>query len=245
MKRLICGTIVFIVVGCKHAEVKPEKRLSDGCAIASLLALKAIQGDPLVPEPHSNLVSRNTQEKIDAADVAAVTMEERRVAGALNVVYHARLFQNKQTSRLQSLQKLAGHSGETAGMRTEQEATDKEVSDFEASLSGCSRDFDESLRARSLSVPRACEELPQAEDMQEAAWQEVKAKLAREAAARRQEQALAQKRDSDLALCEKNDRLLGHSGNFHGLDQAGQRRLHLACEDVRSGKRHDLGTEFD
>ena len=83
--QLLRGMLVILALsGCKYStpSIPERKQLSDGCAIASLLALKAIQGDPLVPEPHSGLVSRSTQEKIDAADVAAVSREERRVAGA-------------------------------------------------------------------------------------------------------------------------------------------------------------------
>lgn len=255
MRKFVCGNLVIVVAlaGCNRPAASTKgTKLSDGCAIASLLAIKAIQGDPFVPEANSGLVSRSTQEKIDAADVAAVSPEERHVAGALNVVYHAQLFQNTRTNRLQLMQKLARHGRETAGMKAEREEMAREVSDFEMVLNGCLRDFDESLRARSLAVPKSCEVLPQTEDTLEAAWQQVEGKLSSEADARRREhqkvveaEAYRQKRLTDLSLCDKNDRYLEHEGNFHGLDKAGQQRLHRACEDVRNGKRHDLGDEFE
>ncbi len=53
-----------------------------GYATSALLALNAIQRDPYVPAKGSQLVSRFTQEKIDAADVAAVSAVTLYLKGA-------------------------------------------------------------------------------------------------------------------------------------------------------------------
>ena len=226
---------------------KTADEFSDG-----LLALKAIQGDPYVPEKGSGLVSRATQEKIDAADVVAISPEERGVAKALSVVYDGQLFQNTRVNRLQILQKIASYGNETNGLKVEREETAREVDLFGKSLNACFSDFDRSLRSRSLTAPASCTALTQEKQQLETEWLEVESKLEalnkehqKKVEAEAKAEAYKQKRLDDLRLCDENDKYLPYEGPFHGLNKAGQQRLHEACQDVRSGKRHDLGDEFE
>ncbi len=244
----IVAVLVFVITptGCKHQPA--EKKLSDGCAIASLLALKAIQGDPYVPEKGSGLVSRATQEKIDAADVSAISPEERGIAKALSVVYGGQLFQNARVNRLQILQKIASYGDKSNSLKVEREETAREVETFGKSLDGCFSDFDASLRSRSLAVPASCAALTEEKQQLETEWQEAENKveaLNKEHQKKIDAEAYKQKRSDDLRLCDENDKYLQYEGGFHGLNKAGQQRLHEVCQDVRSGKRHDLGDEFE
>ncbi len=88
-----------------QSAVGVQRKLSDSYATSALLALKAIQRDTYVPEKGSQLVSRFTQEKIDAADVAAVSGEERNLTSELNTVYHAQLNLNQRKEELASKQR--------------------------------------------------------------------------------------------------------------------------------------------
>jgi hypothetical protein len=127
---------VVFTVGCKHPTV--QKKLSDGCATSSLLALKAIQRDTFIPETGSHTVSRITQEKIDAADVAAASPEERAVASNLNAVYDGQLFLNAKADLLQHEEKIMAFGGETAGLKAEREENSKQVDGFGmGNMTGC------------------------------------------------------------------------------------------------------------
>ena len=176
MKTITVLLSVALLAGCHHAPV--EKKLSDGCAIASLTALKAIQGDPYVQERGSNLVSRATQEKIDAADVAAISSEERGIAKALSVVYEAQLFQNGRVNRLRLEEKLKGYGNESAGMKTEREENAREVSVLGKTLETCYSEFDTSLRARSLAIPTSCAGIGQEKEKLDSDWVNLELSLA-------------------------------------------------------------------
>ena len=111
MKTL--GAVAVIVlgvtelIGCKNekpvqADSVTQNKLSENYATDALLALKAIQRDPFVPAKDSQLVSRFTQEKIDVADVAAVSNGEKSITAALNSVYHEQLYANQHKEKMRA-----------------------------------------------------------------------------------------------------------------------------------------------
>jgi hypothetical protein len=96
MKKILIIVAMIMFSGCTSVTNRMvPKKISDSYATTALLALKAIQRDPFVPKKNSQLVSRFTQDKIDAADVVAVSNEERNLTNALNPAYHAQLILNK------------------------------------------------------------------------------------------------------------------------------------------------------
>lgn len=158
--------VVTVLVGCgstRSATVQPApKRLSDNYAISALLALKAIEGDTYVPEKGSNLVSRFTQEKIDAADVTAVSPEERNMTALLNNVYHERLSLNSDKAKLNQDSREWLEVSTRLSKKTNDELIDKftesgkSIKARESQLDSCFADFDTSLRARSVDTPASC-----------------------------------------------------------------------------------------
>jgi len=177
-----------VLTGCGSFKSKPaqsavamQRKLSDSYATSALLALKAIQRDPYVPAKGSQLVSRFTQEKIDAADVAAVSDEEKNVTSTLNAVYHAQLSLNKLNAKSDA--RWADAEGDKPSgvpsrschevppaKRKYHPAWDaycamlEQLDSLEApgkkelteKLNTCFSDFDASLRARSTNVPAPC-----------------------------------------------------------------------------------------
>lgn len=159
-----------VLTGCEGSKSNPaqttvtvQAKLSDSYATSALLALKAIQRDPYVPEKGSQLVNRATQEKIDSADVAAVSNEERNLTSELNAVYHAQLTLNQHKEELkQDSQRFFGtdapqHTKKEwdviAKVLTERATTNKAIG---KRLDMCFSDFDASLRVRSTDVPATC-----------------------------------------------------------------------------------------
>jgi uncharacterized protein YhdP len=131
------------------------------------LALKAIQRDTYVPEKNSQLVSRFTQEKIDVADVAAVSDEEKNVTSALNTVYRAQLNLNQHKDAIAAPTRWAlsvdatqytqrQWNDITAAQLKLQLAELPMVKALSGQLDTCFSDFDASLRARSTGVPASC-----------------------------------------------------------------------------------------
>jgi hypothetical protein len=170
MKTL--GAVAMIVlgimglIGCKdekpvQADSVTQKKLSDTYATDALLALKAIQRNPFVPAKGSQLVSRFTQEKIDVADVAAVSNDEKSVTAALNSVYHVQLDANQHKEKM----KADGNLLSTLDVRNKKiadawvklmEAESAEQKSLDSSLEACYTTFDASLRARLPDIPAAC-----------------------------------------------------------------------------------------
>ncbi len=165
---LTLGACVW--TGCGSSKSKPaqttvvvQTKLSDSYATSALFALKAIQRDTYVPAKGSQLVSRSTQEKIDAADIAAVSNEERNLTSELNAVYHAQLNLNQHKEELkQDSQRFFGidapqHTKKQwdviAKVLTEKSNENKTIG---KQLDTCFSDFDASLRARSTNVPASC-----------------------------------------------------------------------------------------
>ncbi len=227
--------------GCKPPAPPAEKKLSDSCAIASLLALKAIQGDPYIPEAGSGLVSRVTQEKIDAADVAAVSPDERNIAKALSLVYDGRLFLNGRQDRSRLEQKTAGYGDETSGLKAEREETARQVDVFGRMFDGCVSDFDASLRSRSLAVPASCGTLPQQKQQLEAHWQQLESGLEaqrKEKSKQATDRVRREQREHALRLCDQNDKDLKDPNKIAGRKYQEERQKE--CEDVRAGKQNNL-----
>ena len=160
------AVVVIGLMGCR-SDSKPvqtatvQKKLSDNYATSALLALKAIQRDPYAPAKGSKMVSRFTQEKIDAADVIAVSSEERNVTTALNSVYLAQLNLNQHKAQLErdgnEIHTLDANNKKLSDawvklMTTESAA----VKSLSADLDACYVDFDALLRARLTDVPASC-----------------------------------------------------------------------------------------
>ncbi len=167
---VVVALLILSVAGCKQAVAPSPKTLSDNCATASLLALKAIQRDTFVPDKGSGLVSRYTQEKIDAADVAAISGEERKVIDELNTVYAAQLRLNQVKKQL-STNELSALDATQYSQKQWDALVDawgkmkvanlKQRDALQPPLDKCFSDFDASLRARSLAVPASCEAIAQ------------------------------------------------------------------------------------
>ena len=159
-----------VLTGCGSSKSKPaqttlavQTKLSDSYATSALLALKAIQRDPYVPAKGSQLVSRFTQEKIDAADVAAVSAEEKNCTNALNTVYHAQLDLNQREDERRRYQEDCFGADAPACSRKQMDALVKlltaegtVIRTIKGRLDTCFSDFDTSLRARSTDVPASC-----------------------------------------------------------------------------------------
>lgn len=166
MKRLSLVAIAVVLTGCGTTKSavfqQPPKKLSDGYAMSALLALKAIEGDTYVPEKNSNLVSRFTQDKLDTADVAAVSPEERNITGSLNEVYKQRLLINQNEAAL----KEAGNDWLPRSPSLSKKQNDAiiakltkwgdDIKSRKNQLATCFTDFDSSLRARSVDAPASC-----------------------------------------------------------------------------------------
>jgi hypothetical protein len=166
MKCLSLAIISVALIGCgttKSSVVQPQpKKLSDGYAMAALLALKAIEGDTYAPGENSNLVSRFTQEKIDTADVTAVSPEERNMTVSLNEVYKRRLLINQNEAAL----KEAGNDWLPRSPSLSKKQNDAviakltkwgdEIKIRKNELATCFTDFDSSLRARAVDAPASC-----------------------------------------------------------------------------------------
>ncbi len=166
---LSLASVALASTGCGNAEsthaqtaAAVQRKLSDSYATSALLALKAIQRDPYIPEKDSNLVSRFTQEKIDAADVAAVSPEERGITSLLNAVYHKQLAVNYSKAKLKKdVAEWLPHSPQLS-----KKTNDALIGDFsdrrqankdaEEQLNTCFTDLDTSLRARSTDVAASC-----------------------------------------------------------------------------------------
>src|SRR5438093_10130858 len=106
-------------------------------------------------------VSRFTQEKIDSADVAAVSDEERNLTSELNTLYHAQLSLNQRKEKQASRNRWFLEVDATKYTQKQWDAliaTNLKMNLAEApqikTLSGqldtCFSDFDASLRARSI-----------------------------------------------------------------------------------------------
>ncbi len=225
-KAILIWAVLLLLSGCGH---KP-KVISDNYATSALLALKDIQGDLYVPDK-TGIVNRFTQEKINVAEVEAVSPEERVNAAALSAIYEERLFVN--TGKV--------HVGEPVFIKGDAVTQ-------EGFLAKCFSDFDDSLRARSSAVPASCTVFPQMRQRLEAEeqqwikqqndqWQE---KQAQEAQKQKEANARSYQRKHQDAIrrCDEFDQQVRDGKSFLGT--ADQDRLRRLCEDVRSGKRHDL-----
>jgi hypothetical protein len=243
--------LCIVPIGCKHAPTPAQKNLSDTCATSSLLALKAIQRDLYVPEVGSHTVSRVTQEKIDAVDVAAVAPEERAIASELNSIYADQLFRNRTADRLVHEEKLFTFGGESAGLKAEREETTREVDTFGMALDKCIYDFDLSLRARSLAVPSSCVLLPHMMQQLKEDWATLETRLQDEQeerntanktlAANKFKQQQQQRHQRSIELCNQLDDELRHTNQPTNDYQ--KERLEL-CGEVRSAKINDLGSHL-
>jgi hypothetical protein len=225
-KAIVICAVPLLLTGCGH---KP-KVISDNYATSALLALKDIQGDLYVPEK-TGIMNRFTQEKINVAEVAAVSPEERVNAAALSGIYEERLFVNTGEA----------HVGEPSFIK-------EYAMTQEGFLAKCFSDFDYSLRARSSTVPASCTVFPQMRQRLEAEeqqwikeqndqWQEKQVQEAqkqKEANAR----AYQQKHQDAIRTCDEFDQQVRDGKSF--LSTADQDSLRRLCEDIRSGKRHDL-----
>ena len=153
-----------------QTNVVVQAKLSDNYATSALLALKAIQRDPYVPAKGSHLVGRLTQEKIDAADVAAISNEERKLTTALQSAYGARLNLNRrkeewarrnhwfvEVDATQYTQKQWNALVEANYKLNLAEAPQMEA--LGGRLDACFSNFDVAIRARSADVPASCAEL--------------------------------------------------------------------------------------
>jgi hypothetical protein len=149
------------------APVPAPEKLSDSYATSALLALKAIQRDPLVQPKNSNLVSRATQEKIDAADVAAVSEDEKKLTAVLNVIYNDQLSLNRQNNEVDKMTQWTLNVDATQYTQKQWnkiiDAQQKVIlaglparKTLKAHLDSCFADFDTSLRARSTTAPTSC-----------------------------------------------------------------------------------------
>jgi hypothetical protein len=172
MRTIVKATLVVAaavyVVGCSsNKAAQPEaQKLADNYATSALLALKAIQRDPYVPAKGSELVSRFTQEKIDAADVAATSDKEKNITVALTSVYRAQLTLNQRKEQMH----VDGGKLEEIDSRYSQkqrkalgdawvkmmEAESSGVKSLSETINKCYSDFDPSLRARLTDVPASC-----------------------------------------------------------------------------------------
>jgi carbonic anhydrase/acetyltransferase-like protein (isoleucine patch superfamily) len=237
-KAIVLFTIMLMLIGCGH---KP-KAISDNYATSALLALKDIEGDLYVPEK-DGVVNRYTQEKINVAEVAAVSPEERANAAALGAVYEERLFVNMSKA----------HVGEPSFIK-------EDAVTQEGFLAKCFSDFDDSLRARSSTVPPSCAVFPQMRQRLEAEeqqwikqqndqWQE---KQAQEAQKRKQaaDRAYQQEHLDAIHQCDDVDQQINSGkeniwlGSSWGWTRTGAtpviKKFQKLCEDVRNGKRHAL-----
>jgi hypothetical protein len=165
---------VCVQIGCARSTRAPlqgteseQAKLGDGFATAALLALKAIQRDPYAPAGGSDLVSRFTQEKIDAADVVAKTNEERNVAAALNGIYRTQLGVNQVRAKFENDKHSLDRLDSTLYSETEWKALcdawgkimvqdSSRLKALREPLTACLSDFDASLRARSTALPASC-----------------------------------------------------------------------------------------
>jgi hypothetical protein len=161
MKYALLLLVPFAFSGCSEA----PKRLNDSYAVAGLTALKAIEGDTFVQKPGTNLVSRFTQEKIDAADALAVSSEEKHVTDTLNQIYAAKVNFNWQVVRKDRWLETVHLEERSPSFttpdyrqhaRTMANQTSQEVTAFSDQLDKCFSDLDSSLRARLVAVPASC-----------------------------------------------------------------------------------------
>ncbi len=134
-----------------------QKKLSDNFAIAALLALKSIQHDG----------NRSALDKIDAADVLAVSNEEKNVTLVLNSVYRKQLNFNRLKAKhdqdLHSLERLDATQYTQAEWNALCDAWGKlmlaqtsQMKTLSEPLNTCFTELDTSLRARSTDVPASC-----------------------------------------------------------------------------------------
>jgi hypothetical protein len=162
------STIALSGCGAKQTVLAEQpKKLSDAYATSALLALKAIQRDVFVPPKNSNLVGRATQEKIDAADVAAASPEERNLTAVLNSVYHEQLTVNQRQNSLTEMSRevlaldATRYTQKQWNALTEAEfkilkLETPKIKAVRKQLDSCFADFDASLRARSTTAPESC-----------------------------------------------------------------------------------------
>lgn len=189
MKRTL-GVVAIVVIGLTgcRSNSQPEqpatvqKKLSDNYATAALLALKGIEHDAFVPVKGSQLVSRFTQDKIDAADATAVSNEEKNLTNVLSLLYHAKLTLNELNAKSDARWAAADrdrppgvpsrscHEVPPAKIQYDHPAWDKYCAALEKldrleapakneiteKLNACFSDFDASLRARSTIAPASC-----------------------------------------------------------------------------------------
>jgi|ERR1019366_156812 hypothetical protein len=155
--------LILVFFFWNQTKIAP-KGLGDGYAVAALTALKAIEEDTFVQKPDSNLVSRFTQEKIDAADALAVSIDQRNIMSVLNKMYAVKVNLNWQVKGRDLFVKIAHDdrlsSVFTAADKQRDEAEANQRSLAVATISGrldkCFADMDSSLRARSKEVPASC-----------------------------------------------------------------------------------------
>lgn len=169
---------ILLLTGCEGFKSKPavQMKLNDNYATSALLALKAIERDPYVPEKSSGLVSRFTQEKIDAADVSAVSPEERNLTDELNIVYAAQLRLNLYKHEYDRGNAELMALGLTTPFPYTQKQWNaivkahsnlallqiKKINDLKEPLTACFADFEASLRSRLTAMPISCSTLPKA-----------------------------------------------------------------------------------
>jgi hypothetical protein len=160
-------TAILAVTGCsgtKNATVQAAapKVLSDAYAIQALLALKSIQRDLFIPDAGFTTVGRLTQEKIDTADVAAVSPEEKSMTDTLNAVYIKHISINRRKDEHDRKVSEYVEASPRLSKKTNDAwiavavKTGDEIKSSQKQLDSCFVDLEASLRARSITTPASC-----------------------------------------------------------------------------------------
>jgi hypothetical protein len=142
IRTVIVGIFVLVAswgiyrVVIAHA----RSRTSDSYAKATLVALKAVEGDIWIAEVRDGqiLVNKETQQKIDVADAEASTKEERALIAELRTIFIEHLIGNLTSAT----NRLSGKDAANAAIVAREWA--------------CFKPFEQALRNRSASIPKEC-----------------------------------------------------------------------------------------
>lgn len=169
MKKILAASAILVVIlplfACnKNSEQTPPKKLSDNYATTALLALKTIERDIYQQKLGSNLVSKDTQGKIDAADALAQAGEEKKITDALNFIYKAKVRFNWQVHQKDLLLEIVHlelrlHNTPKTDLKKDNNRAkewSEAISVADTKLETCFADFDTSLRSRATNVPASC-----------------------------------------------------------------------------------------
>lgn len=139
-----------------------KPKISDAFAKASLFALKAISSDATIPENANGelMASRHTTEKIDAADVEAVTPQEKFVVGLLHDFYSDRLINNTRRDTIRVQYEEKAYSSPASGLALQRVpdelAKDPRIVGMTKREAACSDAVDAMLRLRVFDAPEEC-----------------------------------------------------------------------------------------